>query len=845
MTITQQDDATIFNVSVEHPTGVAATVRSAADHLQLEVRAGSRSILQADLGVDCDGGTLGLGSALLDVSRASITETYTAHVGKSTGERTVDHEEMTVALRSADGRDWQLIVRAAPDGVAFRYSLPQSSNGADLSLGAEHTAFALSPTRRAWLLEYQTWYETERFGVDVARLSDGAYGFPALVEQDEGVWLLLSESDIDGRSSGAHLVREAGAAPGVVRVAAADVPLTVSPAHQTPWRVVVTGTLAGIVASTLVDDLAPAADPTVPVVARPGRGAWSWWSSQYSGAYLADQMRFTDFAAEQGWEHVLVDCGWDAAWVPELVAYASQRGIQVHLWSSWSDLDGPEQLRKLALWKSWGVAGVKVDFMESESQDRYRWYDAIIAEAERVGLMLNFHGSVIPRGWARTHPNVISYEAIRGAEYYVFYGTPLTAAHNVIQPFTRNVVGSMDYTPVAFSAPARTTSDAHELALAVVYESGITHFADDPDEYRSRPFAARFLAAMPPRWHEVRLLGGHPDEYALIARRFDDRWYVGAIATGPSREIRFDPADLVDADYSGWLVTDDDSRAGLTDRTFAVDAGPVVVPVARDGGFVAVLSPDPVETVLEAAPNAVRAAVRIEPVRSLVAREGTTVRVEEGAHLQVPPGWSADPHDDGTWSVLPARDSEPGSVGVLTARRRDGAALPATGHARLFLPLGAGRHDLTTVPYASARNSFGPVETNQTNGGGDPDDGQTMRVAGTEYSTGFGVTDDSAIEFFVCGQGGLFTAIVAIDDETPESSASVVVALDGRPALALTLEAGAPPREVAVDLTGSSVIELRTEPHRTSGTAAHVDWIDPTITIGDHSVPTTADKGQP
>ena len=112
---------------------------------------------------------------------------------------------------------------------------------------------------------------------------------------------------------------------------------------------------------------------------RPGRAAWSWWSDFYSGAQLEQQKHFVDVAAELGWEHLLIDCGWEETWVPEIVAYASLRGIQVHLWTVWHDLDGPEKLARLALWRSWGVAGIKVDFMESESKDRYRWYDSVLA----------------------------------------------------------------------------------------------------------------------------------------------------------------------------------------------------------------------------------------------------------------------------------------------------------------------------------------------------------------------------------------------------------------------------------------------------------------------------------
>lgn len=819
-----------FTVSVRHDSGATATVSSDGVDLRLDAVVGSTPYLTAKLGIEWGGELLGPGSVLVDDSRTAIAEDYTAYVGKSSGTHTVRHEEATLAFRAPSGREWLLIVRAAADGFAFRYQLlPEGVS--EVELGNELTTYELSPAGRLWTLDYHTWYETVRFGVDAADIAPGDYGFPTLVDQGDGAWILLSESDIDGRSSGAHLVRDSHAAPGALRVAAADVPLAVAPGHRTPWRVVIAGSLGEIVASSLVDDLAPAADPAVPVVARPGRAAWSWWASQHSGSSLEDQKALVDYAADQGWEYVLVDCGWEAAWVPDLVAYASRRGIQVHLWCLWSELDGPVNLRKLERWRSWGVVGVKTDCMESESRDRYRWYDSVMAEAERVGLMLNFHGSVIPRGWTRTHPNVVSYEAIRGAEAYIYHGEPLTAAHNVIQPFSRNVVGPMDFTPVTFSAPGRETSDAHELALSVAYESGITHFADALDEYRARPLAARFLATLPPRWHEVRLLDGHPDRYAVIARRNGDTWYVAAIGTGGPRTVVLDPTALLD-DYTGWLI-DDAPAGGLGERFFDTSDGAIEVSMARHGGFVAVLAPR-AKAIVPAQPRPTRPAVEIEPSRALATHaDGALLSTEAGADLIPPPGWNVERVDVGRWRVRPPQDAAPGAVGIVAAVRADGAEVPVIGHARLFVPLGAGRHPLAALPCLRARNSLGPVGRNRSNGDGGPNDSRLICVVGTRYAHGLGVTDDSSIEFFVGGQGGTLTTAVGIDDETADGSARVLVALDGVVVEGFAVRAGDAPRTVVADLSGASVVELRTEPDPSSGAGGHVDWIDPHITLGD------------
>jgi len=787
-----------------------ATLRHAADRLILAFELDGVTVAEAALGIEVDGVDLARGARVVSAEQHPVREEWTAFSGKATGPRHVHHEELAVAVRTG-ATEWGILVRVADDGFAFRYVLPATAG----RLGAEQTRMTMPAGSRAWVLDYQTWYETPRFGADLAALAPGDYGFPLLVETPHERFVLLSESDIDGRSSGAH-ARFDGEA---FTITPADAAVDVEPSHRTPWRVLFAGTLAEIVASTLVDDLAPAA-PAGALVPRPGRAAWSWWSSQYSGASLDVQKRFTDFAAEQGWEHVLVDCGWDAAWVPELVAYASARGIQVHLWSAWSDLDGEEALRKLALWRSWGVAGVKVDFMESEAQERYRWYDAIIAESARVGLVVNFHGSVIPRGWARTHPHVISYEGIRGAEYYVFYGQPLTAAHNVIQPFTRNVVGSMDYTPVTFAAPERETTEAHELALSVVYESGITHFADDPDQYRARPAAAAFLAELPASWDEVRLLGGHPDTHALVARRAGERWFVGCIGALPERTtVSFDPAALVGGPADVWTIGDRDGS--LDESRLSGVREPIERGLDPRGGFVAVVAP--AGTPLRAAaPRPVLTPPAVPD--ALLVQTGEPLVVETDASaIRLPAGWTAERSGPGAWTLTAAAAPQPGALAVATFESPGHDGVPVVSHARILTPLAGGPHVVSGLPFLAARNAIGPVERDLANGGGDPKDGGPLRVQGREHADGIGVSQTSEVRFAIAGTMRRFTGAVAIDDETPGADAVAEVLVDGETAARYALDASSGPVPFEIDVTGAVTLTLRTSAARAE--EAHVDWL--------------------
>ncbi|MBF8185454.1 glycoside hydrolase family 97 catalytic domain-containing protein, partial [Nonomuraea sp. K274] len=595
---------------------VNAWIRSTDEGVQLTVTRDDETVLdRVPLGFSIDGIHLGTDAELVHVSDRTVRDRFTLRSGKSAGDHDYEHHESVHTFRAAGGVEWQVILRVGRDGVAIRYALP-ALDGTTRVTG-DRTAVTLPAWSRSWVLDYQTWYETARFGVDTAELASGAYGLPFLTRLDGTTHLLITESGIDGRFAGAHVRAGEPEPPGgsdgsapqggrTLRFTLADDAVEVTRGVVTPWRVFLVGTLAELVSSLFVEELAPAVAPELADATwvRPGRAAWSWWSDFYSGAQQAKQRHFVDVAADLGWEHLLIDCGWEETWVPEIVAYASRRGIQVHLWTIWRDLNSPEGLRKLALWRSWGVAGIKVDFMESESKDRYRWYDTILTESARLGLMVNFHGSVIPRGWMRTFPQVIGYEAIRGAEYYVFFeNQALTAAHNVIQPFTRNIVGAMDATPVAFGAAGRTTSDGHELGLSVAFECGITHFADHVDAYAARPVAARFLAELAPVWDETVLLAGDPDTHAVIGRRAGDRWFLGGIATGDARVIHV-PLDRlgVGPDAQVWIVTDAPPApyapptpdappaTGLAETTTTAADG-IDVAVARDGGFAAIVAP--------------------------------------------------------------------------------------------------------------------------------------------------------------------------------------------------------------------------------------------------------------
>lgn len=805
-----------------------ANVVHDAAGLWLHASLADEPILNIKVGIVVDGSDLSSDSVFLRSTSREVVEKLAPKSGKRTIPSARGHRELTATFRASQGLEWALIVRLSDDGVSLRYAIPDLQGVSELS--GERTSLVTEAFDRAWVLDYQTWYETPRYGSNLSELPTGEYGFPLLFRADSDLdrYVLVTESAIDGRNAGSHGYFDSSGR--ALRFQSAQDTVEIARGTVTPWRVFIVGTLAGVVESTLVDELAPAQHRSVRNAewVRPGRAAWSWWSDFYSGAQLERQMHFVDVAAQLGWEHLLIDCGWEETWVPEIVSYASRHGIQVHLWTVWHDLDGPEKLERLALWQSWGVAGIKVDFMESESKDRYRWYDTILQETARLEMMVNFHGSVIPRGWSRTWPQVIGYEAIRGSEYYVFYNdTPLTAEHNVTQPFTRNVVGGMDYTPVAFSAPGRTTSDGHELALSVAFECGITHFADSVDEYLARPEAARFLAQLAPSWDETVLLGGTPDTEAVIARRSGRRWFIGAIATGPARVIEVPLGRLGDGMFNAWVIGDkaEGDGRGLSETRVTARRS-LSVPVSKDGGFVAVVAPLGTELFQAAAGEE---ATLPNPRTHLVELDDSLraqIWAPDADSLRVPPGWMSTRLAPGRWEVEAPQDVRPGAGGVVTLEAPGLRGASAFSHVRVLRPL-RGTAALSSMPMLGFRNESGPVERNMSNGGGNPRDGQRMTVAGEEYGVGLGMSSPAEAHFYLGGRATRLTGSVGIDDETAEGSATVRVEADGEVLLNIAVHAGNGPVPFQLVVSDRTTLTLRTE--ALTEPPAHVDWINPEL----------------
>jgi hypothetical protein len=253
---------------------------------------------------------------------------------------------------------------------------------------------------------------------------------------------------------------------------------------------------------------------------------------------------------------------------------------------------------EFAMLKKWGIKGVKVDFFQSDKQNVIQLYHDILKDAADYQIMVNFHGCTLPRGWSRTFPHLMTMEAMRGEECYSFdrLYPKMVLSLNTILPFTRNVVGPMDYTPVMFwdNVYPHLTTYAHELALAVVFESGWTHFADGTKAYLELPDVPKqFLKDVPAAWDDTKFIEGYPGKYIIIARRKGKQWFLGGL-TGEKtpQEFNLDLSFLDNDVYKATIICDGAKpRSFKTYKKSLTSTDKLKIVPSKNGGFAAQLKP--------------------------------------------------------------------------------------------------------------------------------------------------------------------------------------------------------------------------------------------------------------
>lgn len=556
----------------------------------------------------------------------AVSDDYEMMVGKK---RNIHYHanEQTVTVKNKAGQELDVIFRVSNDGVAFRYHVANADKKL-LQFKNETTTFAFAENTKAWLQPMavaQTGWSNSNPSYEENYLMDIPVGtpspspagwvFPALFKNGD-TWIAITESNMDGSFHASRL--QADSARGEYKIGlpmAAEVftggsLLAESKTDLTsPWRIIALGSLPTLMESTLSTDLAAPAIAFDKKLIQPGHSSWSWAILKDDFTVFDVQKKFIDYAAEMHWDYTLVDADWDKKIgyekMQELVEYAKTKNIGIILWfnsaGDWNTtpytprsqlLTHEQRAKEFARLRDIGVKGLKIDFFGGDGRSMIAYYTEILKDAAEYGLLINFHGATLPRGWQRTYPNLMTMEAIKGFEFATFTQENQDAVptHAAMAPFARNLFDPMDFTPMVFGDIPnikRATRNGFELAESVLFISGIQHFAEIPEGMATAPdYVKAFLQDLPRMWDDVKFIDGIPGKYVVIARKSGDTWYLAGLnAETTDLNLTLDLGFI--GTKKATLITDSATEREFTQNEIVSDKATAVLIKAR-GGFVAV-----------------------------------------------------------------------------------------------------------------------------------------------------------------------------------------------------------------------------------------------------------------
>ncbi len=602
-------------VKVQSPDGTIEATFHVDGPLTYSVTVDGQPIIEdARLGLKLhDGVTLGADVELTSSSSRSEDSIWEHPFGK----RRLVHDqyrELTLLLaeRSAKDRTFQLVVRAFDDGVAFRYVLMSQPGMRDFVLDEELTEFRFPADATCYAGEPEKGFRSsQEWEFRRQQLSDvtpeAVKGLPVLVETP-AAWVAVAEADlldwsgmwIAGKPQPAaekesDAKEEAASStppepdPSVTLVARLAPRLDgeglvkAETPHRSSWRVLMIGREPGrLIESEIIHNLSTPSKLADASWVQPGMMAWDHWWTGDTIMDTATIKQYIQLAADMGWKYQLIDWQWYGApnkpdaditkVVPsldmeEVRRFAAEKNVRLWLWLHSNDVDRPLADNVIAykkafpLYEEWGIAGVKIDFMDRDDQEMVQWYEKITVTAAKHKLMVNFHGAFKTSGFDRTYPNQVTREGILGNEYNK-WSDRVTPEHKLTLPFTRYLEGPADFTPGGFvnlqpsqfkantkPTPVQGTRAA-ELALFVCYDSPVTCVCDHPDHIHDQP-GADFLKIVPTVWDDTRVLDGAVGEHLVMARQSGDDWYLGAMTNKEPREL---PVKLDFLDGGRWKV---------------------------------------------------------------------------------------------------------------------------------------------------------------------------------------------------------------------------------------------------------------------------------------------------
>ncbi len=356
---------------------------------------------------------------------------------------------------------------------------------------------------------------------------------------------------------------------------------------------------------------------------KPGQASWEWWNDACpygpdvnfeSGYNLETYKYYIDFASKFGIPYIIMDEGWAKStrdpYTPnpkinlhELIRYGKEKNVGIVLWLTWLTVEKNFDL--FNTFQEWGVKGVKIDFMDRSDQWMVNYYERVAKEAAKHKLLVDFHGAFKPSGLEYAYPNVISYEGVRGMEQM----GGCYPDNSIYYPFIRNAVGPMDYTPGAMISmqpdvykadrpnAASIGTRAYQMSLFVIFESGLQMLADNPTLYYRNRECTEFITQVPTTWDETRPLEAKVGEYAIVAKRKGNKWFIGGMTNNKEKERIFEISLDFLSDNKAYEMTsfEDGINAGRQAMDYRKKVSQVhrgeklTIKMVRNGGWAAVI----------------------------------------------------------------------------------------------------------------------------------------------------------------------------------------------------------------------------------------------------------------
>lgn len=622
------------------PDGHIKVEVSITGDLSYNVFAGEKAIMTGNtLSMKIGDKVYGHDARLVKATRKSVSETFQPFLAFKSS--TVENRYNQLLLKFKEG--YSVEFRAFDDGIAYRFitNLPGKVEVLDEEIGVRFPeAFRMTLQQCD---RFKTSYE-ERYSHPLSsewKEGDKMAHLPILAQTGEGCNIMFSETnlfDYPGaffRSKGdngftsifpkypAKQVQEPNRDRSLKIEEEADYIALTDGKREFPWRYfVITREDGDLLTTTLPVRLAERSAIEDTSWIKPGQASWEWWNGAIpygpdvnfkSGCNLETYKYFIDFASKYGIEYIVMDEGWAKntrdPFTPnpdvdlhELIRYGKEKNVGIILWLTWLCVENNPAV--FETFEKWGVAGIKIDFMDRSDQWMVNFYERTVAEAAKHHLFIDYHGAYKPSGLEYKYPNLLSYEGVTGMEQM----GGCKPENSVYLPFLRNVTGAMEYTPGAmismqpeyYSArrpnSASIGTRAYQMALFVVFESGIQMLADNPTLYYRNDECTKFISDVPVLWDETKALAAEIGQYVLVAKRKGDKWYIGGMTAERNEPLVIEfPLDFLgEGSYTMTSFEDginaDVQAMDYRKNTKKVAKGDkITVSMVRNGGFAAVI----------------------------------------------------------------------------------------------------------------------------------------------------------------------------------------------------------------------------------------------------------------